>query len=666
MRRLFDRIISFNISFKKLLFSFFILILLTFLFYESINIMILGICMFLIISFIAGIKGFFISLIFSFISIIYLFIISYVKGVFYAEIIHASFAFVFVSFLIGNLFDHLKSKEDSLIKQIHKREYLENKLKSNKNYLESIFKAVPDIIIHFNRKGKIIYTSNTKKEGEFFSKEEILGKNLSFISEELEKNVINSMADLSCGNVLSFKFKLNSSKNSNNNSLKKTYEARVSNICLNNNVNSNSFEFIASIRDITDHVKIKTELERKKVLLDELFSSNPDAIALVSNEDDILRINDSFEDLFEYKEDQIIGKKINDLIVPKDKIDEANYLSEKALNKNKFYVETVRLSKNSKKINVSISSAPITIDGVQIGVFAIYRDITERKKIQNEIEKKSSLLNALLINFPEPVYFKNKKREFILANDLAAKNLGVDSKNDLIGRTDDDFLPPKDAKISKDEEEKIMSELKPMNSVKKTGDDSWSLITKAPFIDINGNLKGIIGINQDITDRKRAELELEKERNRIEYISFHDKLTGLYNRRFFEEEMKRLQNSRLNPITIVVADLDNLKKINDTYGHDKGDEYIINAANSLKKSTRDEDILARLGGDEFSIILPGVGEKEVESFCKRVKNCCAEKDVSISLGYAVRKSNQTNLEKIFTKADKKMYEEKRIKKGNNC
>ncbi|MFW6025713.1 MAG: sensor domain-containing diguanylate cyclase, partial [Candidatus Woesearchaeota archaeon] len=372
------------------------------------------------------------------------------------------------------------------------------------------------------------------------------------------------------------------------------------------------------------------------------------------------------EELFKYSEHNIIGRKINDLVVSEEKINEAKDLSYDAINGEEFYLETVRKSKDGINIDVSISTAPIIINGTQIGFFAIYRDIRKRKIAELEKERKSSLLKALLSNFPDPVYFKNKKREFILANDLAAKDLGLESKKEIIGKKDDDFLSGRVLKETIEEENKVMDDLEPMRKVKKVGDNRWASVTKAPYIDINGKLKGIIGINQDITERKKTELELKKERNRIEYISFHDELTGLYNRRFFEEEMKRFENSRVKPIAIVVADLDNLKVVNDTYGHDKGDEYIINAAKSLKKVTREEDIVARLGGDEFSMILPEVSKKDAESFCERVRKECSKKNVSISLGYAIKKSSDKGLEKTFTKADKKMYEEKRNKRGSRC
>jgi diguanylate cyclase (GGDEF)-like protein len=104
----------------------------------------------------------------------------------------------------------------------------------------------------------------------------------------------------------------------------------------------------------------------------------------------------------------------------------------------------------------------------------------------------------------------------------------------------------------------------------------------------------------------------------IIYKSFHDKLTSLYNRRYFEEELVRLDTKRQLPLSIIMADINGLKIINDSLGHKKGDELLIKTANILKKVIRDEDILARWGGDEFAILLPNTNQQEAKRVIERI------------------------------------------------
>ncbi|MGZ5490581.1 MAG: diguanylate cyclase domain-containing protein, partial [Nitrososphaeraceae archaeon] len=111
-------------------------------------------------------------------------------------------------------------------------------------------------------------------------------------------------------------------------------------------------------------------------------------------------------------------------------------------------------------------------------------------------------------------------------------------------------------------------------------------ISISPILDKSDNILGKISIFRDITLSK----EYEK---KIEYFSFHDKLTGLYNRRYFEEELKRLDTKRQLPISIIMADIDGLKYVNDKFGHNCGDKLINDSSNIIKNSCRKEDIVAR-------------------------------------------------------------------------
>ena len=118
--------------------------------------------------------------------------------------------------------------------------------------------------------------------------------------------------------------------------------------------------------------------------------------------------------------------------------------------------------------------------------------------------------------------------------------------------------------------------------------------------DNDGNYIGFVALSRDITEYRKKEEE-------IKYLSYHDQLTGLYNRRFYEEELKRLDTTRNLPIAIIMGDVNGLKVVNDSLGHAKGDELLKKVAHAITKGCREGDIVARHGGDEFVVLLPKTG-----------------------------------------------------------
>jgi diguanylate cyclase (GGDEF)-like protein/PAS domain S-box-containing protein/putative nucleotidyltransferase with HDIG domain len=149
----------------------------------------------------------------------------------------------------------------------------------------------------------------------------------------------------------------------------------------------------------------------------------------------------------------------------------------------------------------------------------------------------------------------------------------------------------------------------------------------------------------------------------IKYFGFHDSLTGLYNRDYIEEEIRRLNNSRQLPISIIMADVNGLKLINDTFGHNDGDQLLKKIAFTIDDTSRQEDIIGRWGGDEFLVILPNTNQKDVKNIVKRIKSRLKEqnyKDIplSVSFGSATKIDKEENMEDIINKADRKMYNNK--------
>ena len=195
----------------------------------------------------------------------------------------------------------------------------------------------------------------------------------------------------------------------------------------------------------------------------------------------------------------------------------------------------------------------------------------------------------------------------------------------------------------------------------------------------NGNVFGFLGIDavkekKNWTENQIMLLTIVTElmsnayirklaEEKVLYNSLHDSLTGLYNRFFLEKEMERLDTERQLPIGIIMVDLNGFKMVNDTFGHDVGDEMLKQTAEIFRKSCRREDIIARWGGDEFVIFLPQTTEGDVKSICQRIEEKCKKIYVkaiplSLAIGFAIKNSKNQDLTEVLKEADDSMYEHK--------
>lgn len=177
------------------------------------------------------------------------------------------------------------------------------------------------------------------------------------------------------------------------------------------------------------------------------------------------------------------------------------------------------------------------------------------------------------------------------------------------------------------------------------------------FVNLYSPQKGMFAaIFTDITEDKRKKEE-------IEYLSFHDSLTGLYNRRFFEEELKRLDTPRNLPLSIVVGDVNGLKLTNDAFGHLLGDKLLKEAAATLKSVCRADDIIARWGGDEFVIILPKTNYADAKELVMRIQQAGSAVEVesinlSISFGHQTKSRQEEDIFDVLKNAEDMMYRHK--------
>ncbi|MGM0501407.1 MAG: diguanylate cyclase domain-containing protein [Bacillota bacterium] len=289
------------------------------------------------------------------------------------------------------------------------------------------------------------------------------------------------------------------------------------------------------------------------------------------------------------------------------------------------------------------------------------------KKFKNKIKRQNDQIyrlqnryRALINNIKDAVVVWNQDYKIIDWNIYAGKLFGW-NKSEVITKNLLNLLLPE---TERDDIEDLFS--KTFNNFKnqiinKTLKKDQEVICcewcNIPITDFSGKVIEVISII------KEKDSNVEEDQDLI----YYDPLTGVYNRRYYEEELKRLDTTRQLPLSIVLGDVNRLKLTNDIFGHQHGDELLKEIADIIDSCTRSEDIIARWGGDEFGILLPQTGVEEVKKIISRIKHAALESNLkpmppSISLGFANKKGSEEKISDIFEKAENNMYQDKEQEK----
>jgi len=392
----------------------------------------------------------------------------------------------------------------------------------------------------------------------------------------------------------------------------------------------------------------------------QLFYASLDAMVRIDEDSRIVRVNNKFIEMFKYDKEELLGQKIDKFIVSEELKEEAALLNRRAACGETFTTDALRIDRYKNLYHVFITGTPIFVEGVYKGAYLVYRDRTL------EMQSKRALLNQKM-TFES--LFRNSN-DAIVHIDVSQRVIDINERfESLFGYTLEEIKGKKvDALIQNPDyvvegvalTNRLMDGEKIVEEGFRYGKDGQArmyIVQGVPII-ADGLVIGGYGIYTDITERKAAESE-------VLYMSYHDQLTGLYNRRFFETEFERLNTERHMPMSLIMADVNGLKLINDAFGHKAGDELLQLMASVLKYQCRESEIIARLSGDEFVLLLPNTNEEVATQIVRRLRNALHSKtfkniEFSMSFGSGSKDHVVSSNKALFKRVEDQMYRNKLV------
>ena len=401
------------------------------------------------------------------------------------------------------------------------------------------------------------------------------------------------------------------------------------------------------------------ESEEKYRMLVEQAS---DAIFLASPEGRYLDVNAAGCNLSGYTREEILGLKMQDItkILPGTPLRFDELRAGKTL-----ITEREMIRKDGAVICVEISARQLPDGNLQ----GIVRDITERKRAEDQLRQLSSAVEhspsvIVITDAGGNIEYVNQK--FITLNGYTFDE--VRGKTPRILKSD-----KTPAEVYTKLWQTILSGEEWRGELlnrKKDGGYYWEYVSISAITDSYGRITHFVSVNEDITVRKEAEEKIQRLNAGLEQIAMTDHLTSLYNRRYFmqrgTEEFKRARRTN-QPLSLLMLDVDQFKKVNDTYGHEVGDMALQQVAAALKSSLRETDILGRMGGEEFAILLPNTQSKEAGLLAERVRQSVGgapfeipgkSLTITISIGTIVITGEMSGIDDMLRNADVAMYNAK--------
>jgi diguanylate cyclase (GGDEF)-like protein/PAS domain S-box-containing protein len=426
-------------------------------------------------------------------------------------------------------------------------------------------------------------------------------------------------------------------------------------------------QIIVLMNGVWHGVQRKTSEDQLQLLLD----SAAEGLYGIDLEGRCTFVNHSAKQILGYQEDQeLLGVNMHDQIHYQTKEGHPMPMSACRINvavregHGTHVTDEVFWRKDGTSFDVEYHSYPQYKDGTLVGAVITFVDSTLRRKMEELVYTEKEQFKTTLLSVGDGVISTDNHGRIQVMNPIAEELTGW-TQQEAQGRFFEQVFH-----IINEYTREICEN--PVQRVLETGEiielaNHTILIGKsgkeipiedsaAPIKDSRGRTTGVVIVFRDFSDKR------EKIRE-IEYLSFHDHLTGLYNRRYMEDSIRRLDTDRNLPFAIMAVDVNGLKLTNDAFGHLTGDLLLQQVGSVLKRVCRADDILGRMGGDEFVLLLPKTNALQADVIKKRILEAASQIKidsiiVSVAVGYAVKETEDQQMSSVMTIADNNMYKDK--------
>ncbi|WP_367567539.1 PAS domain S-box protein [Lacrimispora sp.] len=415
---------------------------------------------------------------------------------------------------------------------------------------------------------------------------------------------------------------------------------------------------VGSRTDITDLKRLEMEKEQLLENLNSMFTSHSAVMLIVDRETGrILDANPKACSFYGYTREELLAMNMENIngTIHRSQI---HSLTET----DRYFLFPHRLKSGEIKM-VDVYTSLITYEGKK-QLFSIIFDVSDREKFKEDLSKEKELLSVTFNSIGDGVVTTDNEGLVTSLNKAASEITGW--------QNEEAYKKPFHEIFDLRNEATGEAASNPISEVLRTGkivglanhtvllDKRGNLVpiadSAAPIRDENGLVYGVVMVFRDVSQEKTQQ-------ERILYLSYHDSLTGMFNRRYMEEEMLRIDQPGNLPIAVIMGDVNGLKVSNDVFGHKTGDLLLKSVAEAFQHTIGEMGVSARWGGDEFLVLLPKTDAVKTQRLVRQMEETLKKNDslpfkISVALGFDVKYDKKIPLHQILQKAEERMYHKK--------